>query len=1054
MKKTLLRMGLLCLLLVTTLVAQAQDVTATWDWQNDVPSGIIAATNIQGTTGTVASDVDGIVLTVDATSGKLQGRTQKDAQFNQGTKIQVPVKRAKDEVTVVSYPNYHNYTIGGTAAAADEVTHSATTAEATQGYVEIVATGSSYLYSIKVVQKSAIQEKELFYTNFTDWTDASAATSESTVTKSTKYSHETLSFSIYNTQIKSTNGNTEKFPDWTGGYAMASKAADPYITTSALASITKVHFKHGATGNNRGWKLECKGDGDTDWVTLSSAVADPRTGADVDVDVNRTNVQLRFTNLTTNQNAYLFELTIYGNVDMGNAPILDSFTANGTKYSAADIFEEKDENTQTATVELSKTVSMISTDNPLTATAANGEVGVVTYEATSTQCVATIPVTYNSTTVNYVVTFVQKPDYTLTYYNTDGTALGTQTVEKDATISAFAKSESDVTVADGYKFRGWFVSADGGRKYTTDEVITANTALYAVATEIETAKESNRLSYTLTDQYFYTDDHECFTSTGGKYHGTQHGWTWSTGGTLKLTVAKHAYIVLGLCQYSSGDITATDAGSFSQTITAKGSKDGVTTVVEYTGEGGELTLTFGATAYLHSVTIINDANSEIQKGDANYYVVKAGDADNFLATLAVAQANASTDSRTYIFLPNGTYDLGSATLTQISADKVSIIGQSTDCVVIKNLPEAEGIAITGTLYNTSNNLYLQDLTLQNAFDYYSSGSAGRAVCLHDKGAKTIAKNVKMLSYQDTYYSNAAAQFYFEDSEIHGTVDYLCGDGDVYYNRCTFVNESRKKDVENGECVIAAPNTTTTWGYVMNDCTIKTLSSTFSLARAWNNKPRVAYLNTIIQEPTKIQSNRFTTGGMNVVADKFKEYNSVDGEGNVVSPASNVLTFTKDKNSNEMETILTAEEAAGYALDKVFTDWTPATLAAQVVMSDVTIDGTSLTWNAVEGAQAYAVFVGDELQGITTDATFTLNSTPAEDATVSVRAANSMGGFGTAKVATSASGIQGISEGASNVTAITYYTTNGMQVSAPQTGVNIRVKTLANGKTIAEKVIMQ
>ena len=44
-------------------------------------------------------------------------------------------------------------------------------------------------------------EKALYSTTFTDWTDAKASTTETTVTQSTKYSHETLTFSIFDTQI-------------------------------------------------------------------------------------------------------------------------------------------------------------------------------------------------------------------------------------------------------------------------------------------------------------------------------------------------------------------------------------------------------------------------------------------------------------------------------------------------------------------------------------------------------------------------------------------------------------------------------------------------------------------------------------------------------------------------------------------------------------------------------------------------------------------------------------------------------------------------------------
>lgn len=158
---------------------KAQDVTAIWDFQNNKPGGINAATNFEGKTGEVNSTMDGIIMRVDATTGKLTGRTS-DAQFNAGTKLQIPVKSAKDVVTVTSYPNYHNYTVGGIAATTDVTEHKATSAEVTQGYVEVIATATSYLYQIKVVQVSAIQEKALYSTNFTNWKeiDRSKATDE------------------------------------------------------------------------------------------------------------------------------------------------------------------------------------------------------------------------------------------------------------------------------------------------------------------------------------------------------------------------------------------------------------------------------------------------------------------------------------------------------------------------------------------------------------------------------------------------------------------------------------------------------------------------------------------------------------------------------------------------------------------------------------------------------------------------------------------------------------------------------------------------------------
>lgn len=1044
MKQHLLNLSMLCLMLLVSAFASAQDETALWDFQNVNPSSL-SGLALQGTTGTVASTLDGVELTVDATNGKLKQR-DSDAQFNAGTIIQVPVRSTRDIVTVTSYPNYHNYTIGGTAADADAVAHTANASEVAQGYVEIVGTGSSYLYSIKAEYISAVQEKKLYSTTFTEWGDyeTKATTTETTVSWQTKYSHETLTFSIFDTQIGASNFNTGKFPNWEGGMLMAAKSSDPYILTSTLASITKVTFVHGATGSKRGWKLEAKGDGDSDWVTISEAVADPSSGATVNAEVNRTNCQLRFTNLNSSQNAYLFSLDIYGNVDLSKTPTLGKFKVNGTEYIAGDIFSEDNNGNMVATVEVSKLATMISESNPLTDISAdNGEVTSTTYTANGTGCTVTMTVKAGDAEVKYVLSVIQKPDYTVTYYNTDGSALGTQTVEKDSEIGTLAKSEADVTVAEGKAFRGWFVEADGGRKVTASEVITGDLALYAVATDIETASTTASYTYKLNDKYFYDEDHEAINISGAEFHDGTHGWAFNADSKTELLVGGNAYIIFDLCQYSKGTLTLTDAsGNVVSSRDAAVSKDGTTVAIKYEGAAGTLTLTGDGTYYIHKIVIANTQDSPIEKNESGIYVVKAGDAANFLNTLTIANANASSDSRTVIFLPNGTYDLGNDCLTPISGNNISIIGQSMEGTIIKNLPEAEGIGVTATLYITGSNTYLQDLTLQNAYPYYNGGQAGRAVCLQDKGSRTICKNVEMKSYQDTYYSNANKQFYFETSNIHGTVDFICGGGDVYFNECTLTVEPRNAD-GSGECTLTAPYTdaSNTYGYVFNNCTINSLAAKFNYGRAWGGVARCAYLNTTLLQPDRLNSNRWTAAGMNVAADKFVEYNTLDEDGKVISPDSWVMTFTKDKTSNKIETILTDEQAAEYALDKVFTDWTPSTIAAQKSVEGLKLADNTLSWTATEGVTNYAVFKDDVLLGFTASTTYSVDT---DDANYKVRAANEMGGLGEAAEAGNKTGISSIviDEDAANTP---YYNIMGVQVPASTKGLLIH-----NGKKVIVK----
>lgn len=1033
------------------------DVTAEWNFKNDIPAGICEATNYQGKTAEVPSTVAGIVMTVDATNGKLYCVGRDNAQFNQGTILRVPVKSAKDTVAVYGYPGYFAYSVGGVEATEATTIHRATSAEAAQGYVEVVSTGgNSYLYGLKVVHVSMIQEKELYSTNFSDWKSAGAATKESTVAQKTKYSKENLTFSLYNTAVEPA-GKNDKFNNGEAlGWLQANKAADPYVMTSSLASVSRVRFVHAATGSNRGWKLEAKGDGDADWVVISETVADPAAWCEVNAEINRKNVQLRWTNLNSSQNAYMFELDIFGYVDMSKTPTLGKLTVNGEAIEAVDVFEEAADGTQVATIEISKTAKMISAENPLTDLVAdNGEVTSVTYESTETSTVATIIVTANGDEMVYKATFVFKPDYTLTYYKADGSVLGTQIVEKDATIGTFAYGEADLTIAEGYKFRGWSVEAkEGKRKYTTDEVIVDNTALYAIVTDIEVASDDQRYFFQLNNPYFYAEDHEAFNLVGtGSYHDNQHGWTVNKGDKVELLVGKHAYIILTLCQYgNSSTITLADAqGNTIGTAKAPVSSDGQSAAFEYTGEAGVVTLSCDNGIYLHDVTIMNDANNSISQNAQGFYVVKPGDADNFLSTLYMANASASNDKRTYIFIPDGTYDLGTQALTKVSGNNISLIGQSMDNTIIVNCPEQEGIGVTATLLVTGSNTYFQDLTLKNAMDYYNSATAGRAVCLQDKGSRTICKNVKMLSYQDTYYSNANSQFYWETSEIHGCVDFICGSGDVFFNECLIVCESRKKNEKNGEVTITAPYTDASnkFGYVFDKCTIENKAAKFNWGRAWGGVPRLAWLNTTLNQPKEIATARFTAGGMNVAADKFVEYNSMDKNGNVVSPASNVVKFTKDSKTNEMETILTAEQAAEYSIDKVFTNWSPDELAAQVTMSAVKEDNNTLTWSAVDGAVAYVIFADGKLVDFTNETQYVLANAASK---VEVRAANAMGGLSVAAVA-GADKIADLIEG-QEVLSIEFFSTSGVALQQLQQGINLIRKTYANGVVTTQKVVVK
>ena len=612
------------------------------------------------------------------------------------------------------------------------------------------------------------------------------------------------------------------------------------------------------------------------------------------------------------------------------------------------------------------------------------------------------------------------PDVTISYFNTDGSLIGTELMPGGALLT-YKYGAADVKVPEGNAFRGWFASTKAtAEKVTEGTSIQTDTELHARATKIEVPTSTSRFSYDLTKPYFYVEDHEAI-EIDGKYYNT-HGWLISKEGTIKVNTAAKCYVTVGCCAYSAeSTATVTNAnGETVATFPVKGASDGEEQTFQYDGEPGWLTITFPEGAYIHNVTISNVAEFVEYDEATGYYQIPAGDVSSFLLALKAA----STKDGAKIFLPNGTYDLGTTTLTPVNGKNISIIGESTKGTIILNYPplEAEGISVTATLLNRSENLYLQDLTLRNAMPFDGKAAAGRAVTLQDKGKNTICKNVSLESYQDTYYSNnSSAYFYFEDGEIHGVVDYVCGGGDVYFNRVKFVNEAVKNTT------IAAPNNAKKYGYVMNNCEIETLCSQFNFGRSWGAYSGLAWLNTTINQPSKLASSRFTTKGMNCAADKFVEYNSMDKDGNRISPTSNVLTFTHSDGDKKYETILTDVEAAAYSIDKVFPDWDPESIASQVKYED----NENLEGNIylVDGK----IYAGELPEG---------NG-------IKVRKANARGGFGPA-VEVSTSGIKAVSNGAE--VSSRSFDLQGQPADGSYKGVTVKVTTLDNGKTVATKTI--
>ena len=603
------------------------------------------------------------------------------------------------------------------------------------------------------------------------------------------------------------------------------------------------------------------------------------------------------------------------------------------------------------------------------------------------------------------------PQVEVRYFDTDGkTLIGEPQIVEGGSALTFAYGVEDVTVAAGKAFRGWFnASTPTATKVAEGTPLTEDLSLYAKATEYEIAEVGKIFTYDLTKNYFYMEDHELISTEGGQYYNAQHGWLFGNGNTLSIEVAGNALLSVGVCTYSNTGATlvknATDSVIGQLDVVKNETPDGSEQTIHYNGEATVLTFHFTGTTYIHSIKVYN-VEAIPTKNELGYFEVAAGDGAGFLLALTSAEEGDK------IFLPNGTYDLGEAVLTPISKNNLSIIGQSMENTIIKNAPDFhnEGIGTTATFLITATNTYFQDLTIQNALDYFGAIRAGlgggRAVCLQDKGTKTICKNVKLLSNQDTYYSNkVGAVKYFEDCEIHGTVDFICGDGSVYFYGTELVCEQRHPDGGGADAVTASNADASDKGYIFEHCTIKYAENIegakpiASLGRSWNNAPKTIFLNTFLSDENgelimtkdasaqKDKVARWTLGAMNILPEKFGEYNSVNAEGQVVSPASNEVTFVLNSEEKTMETILTADEAATYTMEYTLGDW------AATAQADATQAVAEKEASQFEPDGIYLVEADNVFQAIIKGSDFMDRFALYDGVTYTVRKANARGGFG-------------------------------------------------------------
>ena len=285
------------------------------------------------------------------------------------------------------------------------------------------------------------------------------------------------------------------------------------------------------------------------------------------------------------------------------------FTIGGCQYSNPATFTVKDAN--------EKVLATLDAMTP--GCYHNG--GIITYIYTGE------PTTLTFGPIPYLPYFkaeaTEVQEATITYKDQNGNKLGEKKVFEGDPVGEIPYSEADLTIPEGYKFRGW-VYASGVKAKATD-VVNGDVSINASVTAIEQAPTVGSIQiYDLRPQTFYPEDHELFSVNGAVWHDSQHGFVFNANQSFTIDVTDKAQIVLNICNQGPGaTFTVTDENNniIKSDISAKSSTDGAVTSVNYEGPATKLTFTYSGTAYLHKVTVFNVKEFVEKDAESGYYIV-------------------------------------------------------------------------------------------------------------------------------------------------------------------------------------------------------------------------------------------------------------------------------------------------------------------------------------------------------------------------------------------------------------------------------------------------
>ncbi len=403
-----------------------------------------------------------------------------------------------------------------------------------------------------------------------------------------------------------------------------------------------------------------------------------------------------------------------------------------------------------------------------------------------------------------------------------------------------------------------------------------------------------------------------------------------------------------------------------------------------------------------------------------YDIVVAQDGSGDYRSIQEAlDAAPDNGERTRILVKNGTYEekLFLGTRWAGTSKVVSLIGEDVDSTVITwddyngkeiEYPGKDGTikadgSTCGTFTVNAPDFYMENITVCNP------SKSAQAVALCQKGDRHVLKNCRILGNQDTHRTKKGRRYFYYKCTVEGGVDFIYAGGTCYFYQCNIVS-NRNGFVTAPEDVPTQATLSTGkplyYGFFFNDCDLTAKDGVAAgscyLGRPWGEKSGSVFMNCRLG--AHINAQGWEKMGDETWRDcSFMEYKSLTADGSALADVSRRASWSAQVSEDDRYYLMGLKQIYAAVNGKSTFDPLPVAAGLQAP-TGLSVSGRSLTWNAVEGAECYAVYAdGRLLDYAQVPAYYDIKTTGSPKYRVkAVGAYGDMSGFnGSATVATAA-----------------------------------------------------